>query len=1142
MKAGSKMKKKVASILLLLTMIMCQTPALAFAAETPADASIAAAGTQSDGQDSFQEEKKIDIPGGEEEQTQNVQKENEKNSADIKDDDTIITDSSADDTVSQKEEKPNSSKEEVEPAEIRAAGKVKAAQTYKISLSGDGNGSIHPLNKTEQGYYKWDGYTEGEKVNLSIGGLYGYLIKSLSVETASGAVVPTYGDYGKSFDMPASDVVIKYTTENTGNGNIAIGMYPYGAGSDSFVATDNYGNKQAESGLCNSSLTKGWTVTMRAVPGEGKRFVGWYEGTFAKEGEEHWGFITGYKEPCYSIDPNYTFISGQGPENLCAVFEENVAPMTYIYYSSGEGAGGTAFSDAVSSGSEYTVKQFTDFSTFKAPEGHRFAGWTLSTDGSKITKEQLDNGYKMTVPEIEGSTKSLTFTAYYTETKTVSFDTRNKYTPVPVTQTVDKGSKVSRPEHPASNEHIPSYDTTGLSFRNWYICDPDDLTADTVGKTNTDGGAIFDFNNTKIDSDIILKAGYEGTLSAQAYDETQSRDYYGGTIGISSILGSTGSGSSVSATAVEGTEVTLTAQPGSGYVFIGWSTDKSESGIVSTQSAYTFTFNQKKQLYAIFEEDAANMYRLYVSTPTAGTGAEGRSPDIKDVGDKAVATASWVPTKSDVEKERAYHTGKSTDTYDTCKGLFQAGETYYSIGIVTFDNSDEANINRVRMIETDNVKQIGSPEISADKKTVAVAFSVTIPAITVTAEFGSKHAAYAARTAAEFDGVQATVSGSTLTYKAQKDTDMWLSVTKPLREALFAVSNHGNNIDNGEKLEMTKGGLNFKPLEKYEDYDAWEKDSGVLSDTGNVANDVKLYVQWRKPTAVRLRIKQPVCGNDITFNDPESSTAPDISIISGNASLYDNLLPYWRKGDDTTEPSTEKVKGGEEYTALTYLAEVFPYYIDNNDISVENGTISFEREYYLIKVAAVHDWGDWKVETEPTETEEGLEARTCKTPDCTGRETRTIPKLEVKYSFTSGDGSKWKKGSDDGLRFVVNRNRNDAVTFEHFRGIKVDGAEVPANEFTATAGSVVIVLHSSYLKTLSKGSHTITAVFDDGNKEASAKFSVVTKSKSGSSSDSDSPKTGDDRRVLVWIVILCTAGLALSERMIRRLKEHKNNR
>ena len=149
--------------------------------------------------------------------------------------------------------------------------------------------------------------------------------------------------------------------------------------------------------------------------------------------------------------------------------------------------------------------------------------------------------------------------------------------------------------------------------------------------------------------------------------------------------------------------------------------------------------------------------------------------------------------------------------------------------------------------------------------------------------------------------------------------------------------------------------------------------------------------------------------------------------------------------------------------------------------------------------------------------------------------------------FVSGDGSSWTRGSTEKLNFVVKRNRADETTVDHFKGLKVDGKEVPSSGYAAKAGSVVIDLMPAYLGTLADGDHTLTAVFDDGNKETSASFKVLSAADKGSkdkanSNKKGSPATGDEAQMLIWLMILCTAGLALSDRIIRRLKNRAADR
>ena len=152
-----------------------------------------------------------------------------------------------------------------------------------------------------------------------------------------------------------------------------------------------------------------------------------------------------------------------------------------------------------------------------------------------------------------------------------------------------------------------------------------------------------------------------------------------------------------------------------------------------------------------------------------------------------------------------------------------------------------------------------------------------------------------------------------------------------------------------------------------------------------------------------------------------------------------------------------------------------------------------------------HDWGEWKRVKEPTYTENGEDARTCK--ECGMTETRTVNKKEKKedpkedpketsYSVTAGNNQKWYKGSKDTLDFVFKRSVDDQTTFSHFMGIKIDGNNVAENNYTKAAGSVIIRLSPDYLLGLKAGTHTLIAEFDDGS--ANAAFTI----ESGNAKDS----------------------------------------
>ena len=156
----------------------------------------------------------------------------------------------------------------------------------------------------------------------------------------------------------------------------------------------------------------------------------------------------------------------------------------------------------------------------------------------------------------------------------------------------------------------------------------------------------------------------------------------------------------------------------------------------------------------------------------------------------------------------------------------------------------------------------------------------------------------------------------------------------------------------------------------------------------------------------------------------------------------------------------------------------------------------------------------------------------------------------VTYRVADGDGSTWTKGGSRSAVFVFKRSRDDAETFSHFTGLLMDGKTVPESGFKAAAGSLIITLAPEYLETLSTGKHILTACFEDGN-DPTAKFTILAAEKdekeenSGDknkidssektvskkenrtvsnnerrSASNTSPKTGDENRTGLWLMIM----------------------
>ena len=121
------------------------------------------------------------------------------------------------------------------------------------------------------------------------------------------------------------------------------------------------------------------------------------------------------------------------------------------------------------------------------------------------------------------------------------------------------------------------------------------------------------------------------------------------------------------------------------------------------------------------------------------------------------------------------------------------------------------------------------------------------------------------------------------------------------------------------------------------------------------------------------------------------------------------------------------------------------------------------------------------------------------------------------YQITAGADGVWAQNSADGLTITSNGD------FAKFTGIKVDGADVAAEHYTAVSGSTVVTLNAAYLQTLTQGTHTFTMVFTDG--EVSTNFTV---SAQAAGNTMAAPQTGDNSNAVMWIVIAVAAAGAMA--------------
>ena len=136
---------------------------------------------------------------------------------------------------------------------------------------------------------------------------------------------------------------------------------------------------------------------------------------------------------------------------------------------------------------------------------------------------------------------------------------------------------------------------------------------------------------------------------------------------------------------------------------------------------------------------------------------------------------------------------------------------------------------------------------------------------------------------------------------------------------------------------------------------------------------------------------------------------------------------------------------------------------------------------------------------------------------------------ETKPVITTGKKAKWTKGSNEGLVFKSTANKDDLI------GVFVDSKKVKENNYEVREGSTIIELKNSYVSTLAAGEHAIVIKSKTG--DAVTTFTIQENSNRGNGSNGSgnnenkniessnnsgsykNPKTGEDRNILIWLVL-----------------------
>ena len=117
-----------------------------------------------------------------------------------------------------------------------------------------------------------------------------------------------------------------------------------------------------------------------------------------------------------------------------------------------------------------------------------------------------------------------------------------------------------------------------------------------------------------------------------------------------------------------------------------------------------------------------------------------------------------------------------------------------------------------------------------------------------------------------------------------------------------------------------------------------------------------------------------------------------------------------------------------------------------------------------------------------------------------------------------GKGQSIVAGENKELSFTSN------AAFSDFIRVELDGKTLDEKYYTVKEGSTVVTLKADYVATLSVGEHTIGIVSTNGT--ATTTFTV--KAKTAVDNDTDSPQTGDNSRMALWIALLAASVFVLA--------------
>ena len=540
------------------------------------------------------------------------------------------------------------------------------------------------------------------------------------------------------------------------------------------------------------------------------------------------------------------------------------------------------------------------------------------------------------------------------ETHTVTFDTQGGS--AVASQEVADGAYATKPANPKKD---------GFFFLGWYEKPGAQLTREEVHANKPVG---FDFAKTAITEDKTLYAvWYEGFYGA-TYDLSAKTPKYaetGGNVTFTSTYQQKPEASKVwwDYSIVEGSEVTVTAIPAAGARFVGWAPGTLNSSgnmpddpaslgdIVSTDTSYTFTFDGKTALAALFEKEAP-------ADVTVSFDAKGGTPvpaaQTFKAGEKATEPAA--PAKSGWGFG-GWYTDEALSSKFDFGSVVNDDTTLYArwngqIDISSYDSTtDKYDSGGTFACET--AEWTGEGLYSYGSGSIAEGSTVSL---TATPAEGNRFVGWAK------DSVDGTIVSEDETYEftfIKNPTRLyavfeeipptltlhWTSVggddlvtpiaieASPGMNVGQALNLYGGSDMTTDVFATAKEGYVWsghqmpKPLSAYKSID--DLNAARVKGTDSIGKGLDIYyVMLKEIDAVEVSVEAPKCGVETKMVDNEQTNPPAMTLAGSNYGPAFEGQPVAMWGEwktDHSEPFGGTFEGGKDYSLLALLAADFGY-------------------------------------------------------------------------------------------------------------------------------------------------------------------------------------------------------------------------